>query len=64
MAAMISEIRTTKPKLGPRLDVKVAVWVRNPGPIAEVAIRNAAPSITLIFCLLFLLICIFPFLCG
>jgi hypothetical protein len=24
--------------------VKTAVWVRKPGPIAEVAMRNAAPT--------------------
>lgn len=36
------EIRITKPKLASSELVKMAVWVRKPGPIAEVAIRNAA----------------------
>jgi hypothetical protein len=36
------EIKITKPKLASKLLVKTAVWVRKPGPIAEVAIRKAA----------------------
>ena len=40
---MHSETRITKPKLDPREFVNTAVWVRKPGPMAEVAIRNAAP---------------------
>ncbi len=39
------EIRITKPKLASKLLVKTAVWVRNPGPIAEVAMRKAAAMI-------------------
>ena len=38
----IMEIKITKPKLASKLLVKTAVWVRKPGPIAEVAIRKAA----------------------
>ena len=26
--------------------MNTAVWVRNPGPMADVAIRNAAPAVT------------------
>ena len=33
----------TKPKLAPREHVNTAVWVKKPGPMAEVAIRKAAP---------------------
>ena len=39
------EMRITNPKLANRSDVNFVVWVRKPGPIAEVAIKNAAPSI-------------------
>src|SRR5687768_12131905 len=39
----MTEIRIAKAKLAPRRSVKTAVWVRNPGPIADVAIRKAAP---------------------
>ena len=31
-------------KIAPYCPVKVAVWVKNPGPMADVAIRNAAPK--------------------
>ena len=34
--------RMAKPKLAPSVAVKTTVWVRNPGPMAEVAMRNAA----------------------
>src|SRR5206468_1134367 len=37
-------IRITNPKLADNCSVNTVVWVRNPGPIAEVAIRKAAPS--------------------
>lgn len=37
------EIRMAKPKLASSLDVNKAVEVKKPGPIAEVAIKNAAP---------------------
>lgn len=33
----------TKPKLAANVLVKVAVCVRKPGPMADVAIKNAAP---------------------
>ena len=33
-----------KAAAAPSFTVKVVVWVMNPGPIAEVAIRNIAPS--------------------
>ena len=35
-------------KIEPYWPVKVAVCVRKPGPIADVAIRNAAPKRTVI----------------
>ena len=38
-----SEIRITNPKEVSRSEVNCAVCVRKPGPIAEVAIRKAAP---------------------
>jgi hypothetical protein len=38
----IMEIKITKPKLASKLLVKTAVWVRKPGPMADVAIRKAA----------------------
>ncbi len=40
------ERRMTKPKLARSCLVKTVVCVRNPGPTADVAIRNAAPNIT------------------
>ena len=43
------EIRITKPKLARSVLVKLAVCVRNPGPMAEVAIRKAALVRTLNF---------------
>ena len=42
-----TETRIAKPKLAPSWLVKTAVCVRNPGPMALVAIKNAAPSSTL-----------------
>ena len=36
--------RMTNPKLAPSFSVNTAVWVRKPGPIAEVAIRKAAAT--------------------
>ena len=38
------EQRITNPKLVTNCCVKTVVWVMNPGPIAEVAIRKAAPN--------------------
>jgi hypothetical protein len=38
------DIRMTKPKLVSSCCVNTVVCVMNPGPIAEVAIKNAAPS--------------------
>jgi hypothetical protein len=38
------EIRITNPKLAANWLVKTAVWVKKPGPIADVAIKKAAPS--------------------
>ena len=53
IAAKITEIKITNPKLPCRLSVNLPVCVRNPGPIAEVAIRNAAPIKALALFLLF-----------
>ena len=39
-----TEARMAKAKEVPSDPVKKAVWVRNPGPMAEVAIRKAAPA--------------------
>jgi hypothetical protein len=39
----------TKPKLAANCCVNTVVWVRKPGPIAEVAIKQAAPNNTLKF---------------
>ena len=58
----MTEIRITNPKLAFRLPVNVPVCVRNPGPIAEVAIRNAAPIRTLRLFLFFFSIFSLPFL--
>ena len=44
MAERIRDARITKPKLAPNYPVKVEVCVRKPGPIADVAIRKAAPN--------------------
>jgi len=33
-----------KAKAAPNFTVKVVVWVMNPGPMADVAMRNIAPS--------------------
>lgn len=38
------EQRITNPKLVKSCDVKTVVCVMNPGPIAEVAIKKAAPT--------------------
>ena len=35
---MKMEIKIAKPNAAPNFTVKTAVWVKNPGPIAEVAI--------------------------
>ena len=43
------EIRITKPKLVNNCSVNKDVCVRKPGPMAEVAIKNAAPSIAEFF---------------
>jgi hypothetical protein len=37
------EMRITNPKLVSNCSVNSDVCVRNPGPMADVAIRNAAP---------------------
>ena len=37
------EITITKPKLDSNCLVKTVVCVKNPGPMADVAIKNAAP---------------------
>ncbi len=39
-----TEIKITNPKLASNVLVKLAVCVKKPGPIAEVAIKNAAPT--------------------
>src|SRR5688572_23264426 len=44
MISSTIEQRITKPKLVKSRDVKTVVWVINPGPIADVAIRNAEPN--------------------
>ena len=41
-----TDTRIAKPKLAPRSRVNTTVWVRKPGPMAEVAMRKAAPSST------------------
>ena len=41
--------RITKPKLASSCWVKTVVCVKNPGPIAEVAIKKAAPNIAFCF---------------
>ena len=43
-AERMIDTRMTKPKLALYWPVNVAVCVRKPGPIADVAIRNAAPK--------------------
>ena len=47
--AMSTRIETTiaKAKAAPSSMVKVVVWVMNPGPMAEVAMRNIAPRMAL-----------------
>jgi hypothetical protein len=40
-------MRMVKPKLAPYWAVKTAVWVRKPGPMADVAMSEAAPRRTL-----------------
>ena len=37
------EIRIAQANAAPSCTVNVVVWVRKPGPIADVAIRNIAP---------------------
>lgn len=39
------EIKITKPKLASSFSVNTVVCVRKPGPIADVAIKKAAPKI-------------------
>jgi hypothetical protein len=43
---MITDKRITAAQLASSLFVKTTVWVRKPGPTADVAIRNAAPKKT------------------
>ncbi len=38
-----TETKMAKANAAPRVTVKVVVWVRKPGPMAEVAIKNIAP---------------------
>ena len=38
------ESKITNPKLAASCCVKTVVWVKKPGPTAEVAIKKAAPS--------------------
>ncbi|MNV74467.1 hypothetical protein D3C71_1676880 [compost metagenome] len=52
--SIMIELRMTKPKLAPRDCVKTVVCVKKPGPMAEVAIRNAAPISTLLFFMIFI----------
>ncbi len=40
-----TDIKITNPKLAISSLVNLVVWVKKPGPMAEVAIRNAAPRI-------------------
>jgi hypothetical protein len=47
------EIRITKPKLASNFCVKTVVCVRKPGPIAEVAIKKAAPEMAVFFTFIF-----------
>jgi hypothetical protein len=42
-----TETIITNPKLVVRICVKEAVWVRKPGPMEELAMRNAAPKVAL-----------------
>jgi hypothetical protein len=46
--------KITKPKLAPSCAVKTAVCVKNPGPIADEAIKKAAPNRTLQLCFNFM----------
>ena len=46
--SMTTEISMIKPKLVVSCWVKTVVWVRNPGPTAEVAIKKAAPKRALV----------------
>ena len=39
-----TDMSTANPNDAPNCAVNTAVWVRNPGPMAEVAIRSAAPA--------------------
>ncbi len=43
-----TDVRMANPNAAANRSVNTAVWVRNPGPIADVAMRNAAPRRTLI----------------
>ena len=44
--SMMMEAKIAKAKLAPNFSVNTVVWVKNPGPMAEVAIIKAAPSRT------------------
>ena len=50
------EIKITNPKLVSNCSVNKDVCVRKPGPMAEVAIKKAAPSIAEFFFILLLLL--------
>ncbi len=45
--SMRIEMRIAKANAAPICAVNVAVWVMNPGPIAEVAMRKIAPTMAL-----------------
>lgn len=44
MTSTMIHIRMAKPKLAPSCWVKVAVWVKKPGPTADMAIKKAPPN--------------------
>jgi hypothetical protein len=47
------EMTITNPKLESNCLVKTVVWVRKPGPIADVAIKKAAPVIAEVWLVFF-----------
>ena len=49
------EMMITKPKLDNSFSVNTVVCVRKPGPIADVAIKNAAPMMAELFTIFFTL---------
>ena len=58
-ASMMMTQAMTKAKEARYFAVNWDVWVKKPGPMAEVAMRKAAPSFTerlWLFCLLFILL--------